>query len=360
MTSFRNSLLGDLHQSSYYGVGNRPIYTYGSVQSYVRLRHRLKLISFLIVPENTLPFPLLMRRNAARIFGLKLYFYQSPIIKLASELLQTNKLTSDSWNKINKPSIIRCSATKSPLSLQTNTHSSHFSANTHTKIGSSIQTSAASSLPNNNGCKGKNVLTPADSCTDSSNISRVSLTQKKAGTTPLAIAGRENQKYGHSNEIESSCSSLIPSSDSIDPIDECDLLRIIASIDTIPISNSKSKFDINPELELHSVNQIKQCILSSYVNIDQSSVKPLDYEMHIMLEKEAPFFYRPRRLSYAEKLAVREIIDDLLKQEIIRPSKSPFASPIVLVKKKDDSRRMCVDYRTNKQTIRDNYPFSVN
>ena len=43
--------------------------------------------------------------------------------------------------------------------------------------------------------------------------------------------------------------------------------------------------------------------------------------------------------------------------EHIRPSKSPFASSIVLVKRKDGTLRMCIDYRVlNKKTLKNRYP----
>lgn len=70
--------------------------------------------------------------------------------------------------------------------------------------------------------------------------------------------------------------------------------------------------------------------------------------------------YHPYRLSYQEKLKVREIIKDLLHKNIIRESTSEYASPIILVKKKDGADRMCVDFRAlNRVTIKDRYPLPL-
>lgn len=57
-------------------------------------------------------------------------------------------------------------------------------------------------------------------------------------------------------------------------------------------------------------------------------------EMKLLLSGEKPFHCPPRRLSYNEKEQVRIILDDLMQNQIIRPSKSEYSSPIVLVKKK--------------------------
>lgn len=83
-------------------------------------------------------------------------------------------------------------------------------------------------------------------------------------------------------------------------------------------------------------------------------------QMHISLTSETPIVYHPYRLSYKEKLKVREIIKDLLDKNIIRESESEYASPVLLVKKRDGSDRLCVDFRAlNRITVKDRYPLPL-
>jgi len=53
---------------------------------------------------------------------------------------------------------------------------------------------------------------------------------------------------------------------------------------------------------------------------------------------------------------IQQFIQDHLKKEYIRPSKSPQTSPVLFVKKKDSEKYMVMDYcRLNKQTVKNNY-----
>ncbi|XP_053372981.1 uncharacterized protein LOC123532109 [Mercenaria mercenaria] len=69
-----------------------------------------------------------------------------------------------------------------------------------------------------------------------------------------------------------------------------------------------------------------------------------------------PFKQRHRRIPPAMIEEVRQHLEQLLACGIIRPSKSPFASNIVLVRKKSGKLRLCIDYRMlNEKSVRDSY-----
>ena len=70
-----------------------------------------------------------------------------------------------------------------------------------------------------------------------------------------------------------------------------------------------------------------------------------------------PVKQRTRRIAPAQRQEVRKLLQSMLDQKVIQPSSSPWASPIVLVRKKNGSYRFCVDYRkVNSITRKDAYP----
>ncbi|KAJ3703272.1 hypothetical protein LUZ61_006977 [Rhynchospora tenuis] len=69
---------------------------------------------------------------------------------------------------------------------------------------------------------------------------------------------------------------------------------------------------------------------------------------------------RPYRYSYFQKMEIDKIIEELINNAFIRPSTSPYSSPVLLVKKKDDSWRLCIDYRQlNDNTVKNKYPIPI-
>lgn len=97
-----------------------------------------------------------------------------------------------------------------------------------------------------------------------------------------------------------------------------------------------------------------------YSNAEPIEKPFTEQSMHIRLTSDTPFYCSPRRLAYSDRVEAEKIVRNLISEGIVRPSDSPYASPIVLVKKKSGDYRMCVDYRTlNKLTIKDNYPLPL-
>ena len=76
----------------------------------------------------------------------------------------------------------------------------------------------------------------------------------------------------------------------------------------------------------------------------------------IELTDEVPFKQRHRRIPPAMYQEVKDHLRKLLDHDIIRESNSPWASSIVLVRKKDGRLRFCIDYRLlNQRTVKDSY-----
>ncbi|GJV27211.1 putative reverse transcriptase domain-containing protein [Tanacetum coccineum] len=71
----------------------------------------------------------------------------------------------------------------------------------------------------------------------------------------------------------------------------------------------------------------------------------------------APVAWAPYRLAPSEMKELSEQLKEMSDKGFIRPSSSPWEAPVLFVKKKDGSFRMCIDYRElNKLTIKNRYP----
>lgn len=145
-------------------------------------------------------------------------------------------------------------------------------------------------------------------------------------------------------------------SPSLEPTEYQSAVSEILSIDGGAVA---IPFEINSKLEHSHLAFVLDLVQSCRSVADYDSIHS-DHTLNIRLSKDSTFHSAPRRLSVAAKESVQGILQQMLKQKVIRPSCSPYSSPIVLTKKKCGSTRMVIDYRElNKITERDNYPLPL-
>jgi len=109
--------------------------------------------------------------------------------------------------------------------------------------------------------------------------------------------------------------------------------------------------------EQHQADSLKKLLLKwkDVFAVTDSDHGHTDAVKHtIKLTDETPIKIRHRRIPPSMYSEVKEHLNKMLWDGIIRPSKSPWSFPAVLVRKRDSSLRFCVDYRElNKRTVRD-------
>jgi hypothetical protein len=88
---------------------------------------------------------------------------------------------------------------------------------------------------------------------------------------------------------------------------------------------------------------------------------PPDHDIEFLIELlpgTRPISKRPYMMPVNELVELKKQIAELQAKGFIRPSSSPWGAPVLFVEKKDETQRMCVDYRSlNEVTIKNKYPF---
>lgn len=150
------------------------------------------------------------------------------------------------------------------------------------------------------------------------------------------------------------CDAVMSSEVSILPIN-CESLGMEESIGGVKFSDldvggldDKNRQELFTLLKSHS-----DCFASSTKEIGCTNLG----EMQIHLTSDKPIHRRPYRLAHSVREVVSNKIKDLLDGNIIRESTSDYASPIILVRKKNGDYRLCVDYRDlNAITVKERFP----
>ena len=86
----------------------------------------------------------------------------------------------------------------------------------------------------------------------------------------------------------------------------------------------------------------------------------MEHDITLINPRPSPVRQSAYRLSPSQKDAMRAEVDYLLQNRLAQPSKSPWASPCLLVPKPDGSKRFCTDFRkVNAVTVQDSYPLPL-
>nr|QBG82614.1 peroxidase 64 [Papaver somniferum] len=112
---------------------------------------------------------------------------------------------------------------------------------------------------------------------------------------------------------------------------------------------------VNPEL--HNVLQLYKDVFD-----EPKSFPPPRSHAHVIPLKpgSGPVCVRSYHYPHFQKNEIERLVSDMLKSGVIRPSQSPYFSPVILVEKHDGSWRLCIDYRSlNQNTIKEKFPILI-
>jgi hypothetical protein len=119
-----------------------------------------------------------------------------------------------------------------------------------------------------------------------------------------------------------------------------------------------------PENENQDLNDDITLLLQQYGDVfaEPTGLPPSrdgDHQIPLVADATPPQV-RPYRVPHKQKDELEKQIKQLLQTKMIRHSHSPYASPVLLVKKKDISWRLCIDFRKiNALTIKNKFPVLV-
>ena len=153
----------------------------------------------------------------------------------------------------------------------------------------------------------------------------------------------------------------------VEPEEECG--RIVGTVVTVGQMSTSQEHDRwkklreligKPDLPEHDKNLLCDFLMGHHdvfalEDTDQGETDLMQLEINT--SNASPIKQPIRRMPYAAKEEVARQLRKMQRLQVIQPSKSPWASPVALVQKKDGSNHFCVDYRgLNDVTKADNYP----
>ena len=165
--------------------------------------------------------------------------------------------------------------------------------------------------------------------------------------------------------VQGTCVGTIERIDSNTQAIPCNSIRLDEGVvDESSRNNDQTTVDfrnrINVNLTEHEKGKINEVLMShaecfAKSSRDLGSCEVLEHQ--ILTDNSKPIHENPYPSAYKQKEILRSQITEMPNDGVIEPSSSPWSSPVILVKKKDNTWRFCVDFRKlNSLTTKDVYP----
>ena len=203
-------------------------------------------------------------------------------------------------------------------------------------------------------------LMMADSAVDLSDSSCVVLVVQNSSTTPIKM--KKGCILGEVVPVTEYSSSEVKDEDTESPTGAtvCSMMPTADSSEdreTLLLQQLNLKID---HLSFEERKQLKDliCNYAEVFALNASELGTTDVVQHTTNTGDHPPIKQPlRRTPFALQVKVDELVQEMLSQGVIEQSRSPWASPVVLVSKKDGGLRYCIDYRQlNRVTKLDEFP----
>ena len=201
------------------------------------------------------------------------------------------------------------------------------------------------------------IVVPRGNCKTSSSTLRDSVAESPSSHRLNFITSKQLKVAFKNEELQFAC-LVFPQ----------DIERILSSS---PSSSSSSSSSSSASISSISTDAAESAattaararVLAEFIDVFPDELPPglppsrdVDHRIELVANSSPPS--RPTfRMSESELVELKSQLAELTKSRFIQPSKSPFGAPILFVKKKDGTTRMCVDYRAlNDITIKNSYP----
>lgn len=129
---------------------------------------------------------------------------------------------------------------------------------------------------------------------------------------------------------------------------------------TIKVDTETDKPEYWPCVKNVQDDHLRSKVITLIKNYKPAQLRSSHIKMELFLQDNIPVYQHPRRLAIHEREVAKKMVDEFIQKGIARPSKSAWASPILLKKKPNGTYRFCADYRKlNLKIIKDRYPLPL-